>query len=109
MKQEYAGINENENGELMIYMTNFTLNLNLKQGLLSVEGAYMSEGWVMTPWTACVFFRYCMRYKIEGEMARKEVLRRIAAKAKAKYIRDGETFLKGKRIIQIKGNKECEN
>ena len=69
----------------------------------------MREGWVMTPWQACVFFRYCMRYHIDDAVIRQSILRRIAAKKKAKYIRDGETFLKGKRIIQIKGNKECEN
>lgn len=62
----------------------------------------MSEGFVASPWIAMVFFRYCMRYKIESEKDRIVVFRRLVAKKKAEYKRDPRAFIEGKKVLIIK-------
>jgi hypothetical protein len=67
----------------------------------------MSEGWVITPWMGCVFFRYCRRYNIPKDVnVRAALMRRICAKGNAKYIRDVDPYLTGKKVIQIRPKKE---
>ena len=69
-----------------------------------ISGLYMSgEGFVMSARLAEVFFRWCARYKVEGRAERVEGMRRLVAKRKVKYIRDATAFMKGKKVLHIKG------
>lgn len=61
----------------------------------------MSEGFVLTPWTAGVFFRYCMRYNISDQKDKLAVMRRLVGKKKAKYVRDPKAFMTGKNVLKI--------
>lgn len=59
------------------------------------------EGFLGNARTMELFFRYCMRYKITSQKDKIEVLRRMTAKKKMKYIRDPKEFIKGKRVIKF--------
>ena len=62
----------------------------------------MSEGFVMLPHTAEIFFRYCIRYKINDEKEKISVMRRLVRKKQAEYLRDPEEYLKGKKVLRIR-------
>ena len=61
------------------------------------------EGWETNLHTALLFFRYCVRYKVPLDKdIRAAIFRRIAAKGKAKYLRDVDEAISGHNVIQIK-------
>ena len=69
----------------------------------------MSEAWLTNSWMAVVFFRYIRRYKVPAtNESRAPIMRRIVAKHKAKYIRDLDDFMRGKKglFIRPKGDNE---
>jgi len=51
--------------------------------------------------TAELFFRVCMRYKIKNEKDRLCVLRELARRKKARYLRDINPLLAGKKVLKI--------
>lgn len=59
------------------------------------------EGFLTSAHMAELFFRYCERYHITARDARINVMRRLVAKKKAKYLPYPEEFLKGKRVLKI--------
>lgn len=61
----------------------------------------MREGFLGNAATFEIFFRLCRRYKINGEKERIDLLRKLTAKKKLKYIRDGESFIKGKAVLKL--------
>ncbi len=63
----------------------------------------MQEGFLTDLKTVELFFRYCLRYKVNDIKERTLVMRRITAKKKAKYIRDASVLLNNKNILHIKG------
>jgi len=62
----------------------------------------MSEGFIATPWVMMIFFRYCLRYHINERDAKINVLRRLTAKKKAKYIAHPHEYLQNKRILDLR-------
>lgn len=56
------------------------------------------EGFVMTNDVVMLFFRFCRRYGIEDKQRRIEILRKLAARKKAKYIAHPKEYIQGKRI-----------
>jgi len=61
------------------------------------------EGFMFSgPDGVLLFFRYVRRYRINGRQERVEVLRRMVAKKKARYLRDVQAVTAGKRILKIK-------
>lgn len=68
----------------------------------------MSTGFVGTPWTMMIFFRYCIRYKVDDGPGRMRVLGRLAKKQKVKFTRDVRPMLDGQRVLRItdKGEKQ---
>jgi hypothetical protein len=61
----------------------------------------MSEGFLTTARTAELFFRMCIRYHIKEEKDRLCILREITRRKKAKYLRDVDPFLQGKRVLKV--------
>jgi hypothetical protein len=70
----------------------------------------MREGFLGTAKDMMLFFWLCKRYHIDGEKERIELLRKLTAKKRLKYLRDGEAFLREKRVIHIahKKEKKCD-
>jgi len=69
----------------------------------------MREGFSLTPDIAMVFFKYCIRYKIpNNEQCKVNILRRLVAKKKAKYLRNPQEFIQGKKVLHIKKDKNNE-
>lgn len=62
----------------------------------------MSEGFLTDLKTACLFYRFCQRYNIKNEQDRLAVMREITKRKKASYLRDVESFIKGKKTLFIK-------
>lgn len=62
----------------------------------------MNEGFLMDVYTAEMFFRFCRRYKIDDPKDRICLVRRLVSKKKAKYLRDVEQTIKGKKVLHIK-------
>ena len=60
------------------------------------------EGFVATPWVMMIFFRYCLRYKVNEPTAKIKVLRRLVSKKKAKYIAHPKEYLQNKKIIDLR-------
>ena len=60
----------------------------------------------MDLWTAGLFFRICRRYQIKDYPDRLALIRELTARGKAKYLRDVDPFLAGKRILVIKEKKD---
>ncbi len=50
-------------------------------------------------WTLMLFFRYCMRYKVEKISDRQKVLERIARKGKVTRIKDIGPLLQGRKVL----------
>jgi hypothetical protein len=61
----------------------------------------ISEGFYMDLHTAEVFFRYCRIYNVTELPERVKIVRRIVAKGQAKYLRDVDTFIEGKRVFKL--------
>lgn len=60
-----------------------------------------NDGYMVDVRTALLFFRVCCRYKIEDRKTRIQLMQRICAKKKAKYIRDVDKLLDGKKVLKI--------
>jgi hypothetical protein len=67
----------------------------------------MREGFLGTAKDTMLFFWLCKRYHIDAEKERVQLLRRLSAKKRLKYIRDGEAYLEGKRTLRITHKHEC--
>jgi len=65
----------------------------------------MREGFLTDISTAELFFRFCIRYKINTEKQRILVLREITRRKKAKYLRDAEAYLQDKNVMVVKKEK----
>lgn len=63
------------------------------------------EGFLTTPASAEFFFRCCRRFKIDGRVERIALMRELARRGRAKYVRDVAALTKGKRVLHIKGDK----
>jgi hypothetical protein len=66
------------------------------------------EGFVIDAWTGMLFFRFCRIYHIDKREDRILVMRELARRKKAKYIRDVNPLLAGKRVLKIGFKKETE-
>jgi len=62
----------------------------------------MSEGFLTSLATATLFFRVCRRYHIDGYSDRMALMRELVRRKKAKYVRDPQAFLAGKKVLQVK-------
>lgn len=60
------------------------------------------EGFMMDLATAMEFYKLCAEKNIEGYEERMQVLREFVKDKKAKYIRDAEEVIKGKKIFRVK-------
>ncbi len=54
----------------------------------------MAEGFLMTAYTASIFFRYCVRYNITSKECKIKLLNALASKHKAMFCDDIETMSK---------------
>lgn len=63
----------------------------------------MSEGFLTNLDTVILFFRFCKRYNVNGQKERLALMREITRRKKATYLRDPEEFLRGKKVLRIKG------
>ena len=61
----------------------------------------MSEGFLGDANMAMIFFRFCARYKITAEKDRVAVLRELVKRKKARYVRDVEEVIEGKKVLKI--------
>jgi hypothetical protein len=61
----------------------------------------MSEGFVVDNWVAMLFFRICRRYNVQSREDRVFLMRELARRKKARYIRDIKPLLTGKRVLQV--------
>lgn len=60
------------------------------------------EGFYMSSRQALVFFRTCKMFGINSYEDRMTLVRKMVARKKVRYLRDGQEFLQGKRIIGFK-------
>lgn len=60
-----------------------------------------SEGFLTDVDTAMLFFRICSRYKITSREDRVALLRELTRRKKAKYLRDVQPILEGKKVLKI--------
>ena len=70
------------------------------------DGAMMQEGFFTNQKTALLFFRICRRYKIDDYHDRVALIRELTRRGKASYIRDARTFLQGRNVMRIRGDKD---
>jgi hypothetical protein len=61
----------------------------------------MSEGFLTNVRTAELFFRICARYKIQKPEDRLCLMRELTKRKRAKYLRDVQPFLRGKKVLKI--------
>ena len=61
----------------------------------------MSEGFAIDAWTGMLFFRFCRIYHITSREDRIAIMRELAHRKKAKYLRDVEEFTDGKSVLKI--------
>jgi hypothetical protein len=59
------------------------------------------EGFLTDIRTAELFFRICRRYGIKGHEDRVLLMRELAKRKKAKYLRNVAPWLMGKRVLKI--------
>lgn len=59
------------------------------------------EGFLTDLHTAEVFFRVCKRYKIVDRDCRLSLVRSLAKRGRAKYLRDISAVTQGKRVARI--------
>lgn len=64
----------------------------------------MTEGFLTDIYTVELFFRFCRRYHIEGKEDRLYLVRELARRKKAKYLRDVGPLLAGKKILIVDSN-----
>lgn len=68
-----------------------------------------SEGFLLDPHGAMLFFRVCRRYKIEGYEERLKLIRCLTKRGTAKYLRDVSEFTKGKKVLKITKRNDNDN
>lgn len=61
----------------------------------------MSEGFLTNVRIAELFFRICARYKITSRENRIALMRELTRRKKAKYLRDVQPLLAGKKVLKI--------
>lgn len=61
----------------------------------------MEEGFSLDVDTALLFFRVCSLYKITNRNDRVALMRKICSRGKAKYIRDVNELVKGKKTLYV--------
>lgn len=66
------------------------------------RGHIMTEGFLVQGKTLELFFRMCRRYKIDSVENRTALLREITRRGRAKYLRDVEAAIEGKKVLYIK-------
>jgi hypothetical protein len=66
----------------------------------------MSEGFLTDLRTAELFFRVCKRYNVQSREKRVALMRELARRKKAKYLRDVQPFIEGKKVLKIGFKKE---
>ena len=59
------------------------------------------EGFLTDVGTAMLFFRFCRIYHIEGREDRLRLIRELTRRKKAKYLRDINPILDGKKVLKI--------
>lgn len=64
----------------------------------------MNEAFMMDPEMAEEFFLRVTKLEVDTKEARIEILRNLVKEKKAKYIRDGDEFIKNKKVLRIKGD-----
>lgn len=72
----------------------------------------MKEGFLLTSRMAELFFRTCKRYRIDNYNDRVSLMRKLVKRKQARYLPDGEAFLKGKRVLHVTSKPrrpECSN
>lgn len=62
----------------------------------------MSEGFILLAEDAEEFFKLCHTYNITDHDKRLQVLRLFVKNKKAKYVRDPEELIKGKKVLRVK-------
>ena len=60
-----------------------------------------SEGFIADIWTSELFFRFCARYHVESKEDRTRLMRELARRKKATYIRDVAPLMVGKKVLKI--------
>ena len=60
-----------------------------------------NEGFIANIHTVELFFRICMRYKIESKEDRVCLMRELTRRKKATYCRDVNPLLAGKKVLKI--------
>jgi hypothetical protein len=60
------------------------------------------EGFLTDAWTAMLFYRACMRFKIKDQKDRMCLLRELVKRKKTKYLRDVTPWLAGKKVLIVK-------
>lgn len=68
----------------------------------------MSEGFMTDVRTAELFFRVCSRYKVQSREDRVALMRELVKRKKAKYLRDVQPILEGKKVLKIGFKKESQ-
>lgn len=60
-----------------------------------------TEGFLTDLRTAELFFRLCRRYHIQDREDRVALMRELTRRKKAKYLRDVQPLLEGKKVLKI--------
>ncbi len=60
-----------------------------------------AEGFLTDVRTAELFFRICHRFGIKSREDRLVLMRELARRKKAKYLRDVQPFLEGKKVLKL--------
>ncbi len=68
-----------------------------------------SEGFLTNLHAAMLFFRICRRYKLSSREDRIALMRKLAKRGEAKYLRDVEAFAAGKTVLRITKKREYHN
>lgn len=68
--------------------------------------AEMSEAFMSDVRTMELFYRICLRYRIQRQEDKIRLLRELVKRKKMKYLRDIKPFLEGKKVLKIGFNKE---
>lgn len=61
----------------------------------------MQEGFLTNVDTLTLFFRVCRRYHLDKENERIALLRQLTRRGQAKYLRDVDETIAGKKVLRI--------
>lgn len=65
------------------------------------ENTMSDEGFLVDIRIAELFFRVCRRYRLEGLKERTALMRGLVKRKKARYLRDIQPFLAGKKVLKF--------